>query len=60
MEPVFNDSILKIKKARLNTDQVTKHLLSLKNDTASKKLFLVKEASIWIEEAKHRPIPKCF
>jgi RecA-family ATPase len=60
MEPVFNDSIFENQESKgLNTDQVTKHLLSLKNDIASKKgLFLVKEASIWIEEAKHRPIPK--
>jgi len=60
MEPVFNDSIFENQDGQgLNTEQVTKHLLSLKNDITSKKgLFLVKEASIWIEEAKHRPIPK--
>lgn len=60
MEPVFNDSIFENQEGKgLTTEQVTKHLLSLKNDVTSKKgLFLVKEASQWINEAKDRPIPK--
>lgn len=60
MDPVFNDSIFENQEGKgLTTAQVTKHLLSLKNTVVNKKgLFLVKEASVWIEEASHRPIPK--
>jgi RecA-family ATPase len=62
MEPAFNDSIFEQKEEKnkgLNTQQVTEHLLKLKKDIKDKKgLFLVKEASQWIEEAKNRPIPK--
>lgn len=59
MEPEFNDSIFKEEGKGLNTQQVTEHLLNLKKNTSDKKgLFLVKEASQWIEEAKNRPIPK--
>ena len=62
MEPVFNDSIFEKGKENakgITTLEVTKHLKDLKNSTINKKgLFLVKEASQWIEEAKNRPIPK--
>lgn len=61
MDPAFNDSIFDKKEERngLNTEQVTEHFLKLHKEVKNKKgLFLVKEASQWIDEAKNRPIPK--
>jgi RecA-family ATPase len=60
MDIAFNDSVFENQEGKgLNTEQITEHLLSLKNNITNKKgLFLVKEASQWINEAKVRPIPK--
>lgn len=58
MNQQFNDSSLEEGKG-LNTQRITEHLQKLRKDIESKKgLFLVKEASQWIEEAKKRAIPK--
>lgn len=62
MNPEFNDSIFEGSQPEgqgLNTKQITEHLLQQKKEAEFKKgLFIVKEASVWIEEAKSRPIPK--
>lgn len=59
MIPQINDSVFDEEGKSLNAQQVTEHLQKLKKDSESKKgLFVVKEASQWIEEAKKRAIPK--
>lgn len=62
MKPEFNDSIFEGKQPEgqgLTTKQITEHLLQKHKEAEYKKgLFIVKEASVWIEEAKIRPIPK--
>lgn len=62
MKPEFDDSIFEGNKQEgqgLTTKEMTEELLKKKKELESKKgLFLVKEASVWIEEAKSRPIPK--
>jgi hypothetical protein len=57
--PVFNDSILKIKRRGFTTEQVTKHLLSLRMMLQVRKGFLVK-ASDWINKQRMTLIQKCF
>lgn len=59
-KPEFNDDIFNknTENQRLTTSEITEHLLSKAKEVTSKKgLFTVKEANIWIEEAKMRPIP---
>ena len=60
MEPEFNDEIFNQPRPKkgLTTSEVTEHILSKAVEITSKKgLFTVKEANVWIEEAKKRPIP---
>jgi len=58
--PEFNDEIFKknLTDQCLTSSEITKHILTTAKEVKSKKgLFMVKEASVWIEEAKKRPIP---
>ena len=58
--PEFNDEIFKKNRTDqgLTSSEITKHILTTAKEVKSKKgLFMVKEASVWIEEAKKRPIP---
>ena len=60
MKPEFNDDLFKknLKGQGLTTSEVTKHILNKATEITSKKgLLMVKEANVWIEEAKKRPIP---